>query len=234
MGRKPKKKYFDIEEEQAVVDYLMCEDELEKNKIFNEKLYAPLSKMIDSIIRKYKLYLKSVDYVDLHAEVFSFLLTKFDKFKPSEGKKAYSYYGTICKRYLINERIKEDKKIQKEISYEDIYLNEEDADLLDDSLIKDDKDFKTLINDLIAYIDNESVKPDLNDNEKKVGFALVEILTNWESLFELSEDKKFSKNLFLLYMREYTLLTTKEIRNSLKRYKLLYEVIKIDFIKNET
>ena len=56
-GRKRKNAlYFGPEQEEAVLNYLNTEDELERNAIYNEWLREPLNKMIESIIRKYKLY----------------------------------------------------------------------------------------------------------------------------------------------------------------------------------
>ena len=48
-----------------------------------------------------------MEFTDIHTDTLSFLVTKMEKFKPAKGKKAYSYFGTICKNYLmgqINER----------------------------------------------------------------------------------------------------------------------------------
>ena len=119
--RKPKQKnYFDVEEEIAVVNYLNATTFEEKNKIYNLFLKHPLDKMISSIIRRYKLYRKDMDFNELHTDTHSFLMTKMDKFKPSKEKKAYSYFGTICKNYLMVQLIKVKKDIKKKISYEDI------------------------------------------------------------------------------------------------------------------
>ena len=91
--------YFDVVEENAVRMYLTAETFEEKNQIYNEFLRGPLDKMISSIIRRYKLYRKDMDFTDIHTDTHSFLMTKVDKFKPSKNKKAYSYFGTICKNY---------------------------------------------------------------------------------------------------------------------------------------
>ena len=50
-------------------------------------------------------------------------MTKVDKFKPDKNKKAYSYFGTICKNYLMGQIIKDQKEQNRKISYEDIRLN---------------------------------------------------------------------------------------------------------------
>jgi hypothetical protein len=61
-----------------------------------------------------------------------------------------------------------------------------------------------------------------NDNEKKLGYALVELFDNYETIFSGTENNKFNKNIILLSLREMTNLSTKEIRSSIKRYKKLF------------
>ena len=83
--------YFDTREEDAVRRYLTAESDKEKEDIYNVYLKDPLNKMIESIIRRYKLYSKDVSFENLHSDTLSFLMTKFSKFDPNENKKAYSY-----------------------------------------------------------------------------------------------------------------------------------------------
>ena len=68
-GRKSvKENYFDVREETAVKKFLIAETSEEKNKIYNEFLRAPLDKMISSIIRRYKLYRKDMDFEEIHTD----------------------------------------------------------------------------------------------------------------------------------------------------------------------
>ena len=66
-----------------------------------EKLKEPFTKMIESIIRRYRLYYPDEDFDETFNKTFSFLITKFDKFKPDKNPKAYSYYQTIIKNFLL-------------------------------------------------------------------------------------------------------------------------------------
>ena len=102
--------YFGPEEEAAVIKFLESEDIRERNEIYNKWLRKPLDKMIESIIRRYKLYRKGESFEDLHSDTLSFLITKADKFDKGAGRKAYSYYGTICKNYILS-FLKKNKKI---------------------------------------------------------------------------------------------------------------------------
>ena len=117
-GRKPVNlNYFDVREEEAVRNFLIAESSQDKNKIYNEFLRGPLDKMISSIIRRYKLYRKDMDFTEIHTDTHSFLMTKVDKFKPDKNKKAYSYFGTICKNYLMGQIIKDQKETNRKVSY---------------------------------------------------------------------------------------------------------------------
>jgi hypothetical protein len=225
-GRKAvKENYFDVREEEAVRKFLIAETSYEKNKIYNQFLKLPLDKMISSIIRRYKLYRKDMNFEDIHTDTHSFLMTKVDKFKPDKNKKAYSYFGTICKNYLMGQIIKDQKETNRKISYEDISSSlEERPDMsyrIDDDIIETDYVINKYLEELKDYIESEQ----LNDNEKKLGYALIDLFDNYESIFSGTDNNKFNKNVILLSLREMTNLSTKEIRSSIKRFKKLYLVI---------
>ena len=230
-GRKPKAdNYFDIREEVAVRLFLSATTSEEKNKIYNQSLRKPLDKMISSIIRRYKLYRKDMDFIEIHADTHSFLMTKIDKFKPSKEKKAYSYFGTICKNYLMGQIIKDQKETNRKISYEDISYDLENnlrPDLIyyiDGDSIDTDEIISSYINELQKIIQDEN----LNENERKLGESLCEIFVNYKSIFISTDNNKFNKNIILLSLREMTNLSTKEIRSCMKKYKRVY----FDLIQN--
>jgi hypothetical protein len=217
--------YFDVREETAVRNFLVAESSHEKNKIYNEFLRAPLDKMISSIIRRYKLYRKDMDFNEIHVDTHSFLMTKVDKFKPDKNKKAYSYFGTICKNYLMGQIIKDQKETNRKISYEDISSSlEERPDMsyrIDEDIVESDVIINKYLQELKEFIENEN----LNDNERKLGYALIDLFDNYQTIFSGADNNKFNKNVILLSLREMTNLSTKEIRSSIKRFKKLYIVI---------
>jgi len=217
--------YFDVAEEAAVRRYLTAETFEEKNAIYNEFLRGPLDKMISSIIRRYKLYRKDMNFTDIHTDTHSFLMTKVDKFKPSKEKKAYSYFGTICKNYLMGQIIKDQKDTNRKISYEDISFSlEQRPDMvyyMELEQTEADDVIQQFLNELKDYVDNES----LTDNERKLGIALLELFENYKTIFLGTDNNKFNKNIILLSIREMTNLSTKEIRTAMKRFKKLYYVV---------
>jgi hypothetical protein len=223
-GRKPTvKKYFDEPEENAVRLYLDTDSREDKNKIYNEFLRHPLDKMISSIIRRYKLYRKDMDFQEIHMDTHSFLMTKMDKFKPSKEKKAYSYFGTICKNYLMGQIQKDQKETNRKISYEDI---SSDIDNMPNMVYYIDGDEVTTEQIISKFLDDLKMSIDekgITEQEIKLGGALYDIFQNYSTIFQdTTNNNKFNKNIILFELREMTNLSTKEIRNSLKRYKKIY------------
>lgn len=220
--RPNKENYFDIREEQAVLRYLVAETAEEKNEIYNNFLRHPLDKMISSIIRRYKLYRKDMDFNEIHADTHSFLMTKVDKFKPAKNKKAYSYFGTICKNYLMGQIIKDQKETNRNTSYEDISQTLENRPdmiyYMENEKIEAEDIIHLFLKELKVYLE----EPNLQDNERKLGFSLVELFENYKNLFQGTENNKYNKNIILLSIRDMTNLNTKEVRSSMKKFKKLY------------
>lgn len=231
LAPKPKKGYYEAKEEDAVLRFIASVSETEKRIIYNNELQKPLDKMIESIIRTYRLYRNEFNFIDLKADAFSFLITKFDKFDPELGKKSYSYFGTICRNYLYGEMIKSYKKATRSTDYDEV-VNElmQRPDMIM-HIDQEDIDMSLFISKLISEMEIELADQKNTDNEQKVGLSLVEILKDWNMLFEdFVGTPKFNKNLILLYLREMTGLSTKEIRNAMRRFKSLYYIFKDNYI----
>tara|TARA_R100000664_G_C2758386_1_gene147217 strand:+ start:2060 stop:2761 length:702 start_codon:yes stop_codon:yes gene_type:complete len=225
MGRKPgaNRVYFGKPQEECVRVFLTAATFETRHRVYKDCLHAPLTKMIDSIIRRYKLYRKDWEFRDIHADTLSFLITKAEKFKPEKGKKAYSYFGTICKNYLMAQLIKDQKLLTRNISYEDISHSVQQRPEMLYTMAEEKVEPNVIVNQLVGKIEDFMAETKLNENEQKIGNALIEVFTNYERVFEGGTGNKFNKNLILLNLREMTNMNTKEIRASLKKYKLVYE-----------
>ena len=78
----------------------------------------------------------------------------------------------------------------------------------------------------IEYIIENKDKAKLTENEIKVGKALINLMNNWDELFAQMGSNKFNKSSILLFLKETTMMNTKEIRDSMKVYKKAYYEIK--------
>lgn len=227
---KDRKGYFYEQEEQAVIDYVSSDDQLEKNRIYLECLQPAFTKMIESIIRRYNLYLPDEIFQETFDDTMSFLLTKIEHFNPNSGFKAYSYCGTICKNYLILKIKQYNNNLIRNDRYEVIQND------IDDNVkfsYDGDNDHIQFLTELLENVtqeinvmleSKESFK--LNENEVKVGNALVSLLINWGDLFARMGSNKFNKSSILMFIKELTLLTTPEIRMAMKKYKNVYQNVR--------
>jgi hypothetical protein len=149
-------------------------------------------------------------------------MTKVDKFKPAKNKKAYSYFGTICKNYLMGQILKDQKETNRKISYEDISSTLENRPdmvyYIEFEKVDAEKIINVFLTDLKVYVTNNID----NENELKLGHALIELFDNYGNIFIGNDNNKFNKNIVLLSLREMTNLNTKEIRIYLKKFKVLY------------
>ena len=225
--KRARRGYFYEREEQAVTDYLASQDAEEKNKIFIEILEPAFTKMVESIIRRYKLFIPDEEFEETFNDTMSFLLSKLDTFNPDRGYKAYSYCGTICKNYLIAKTKQYAKKMARDISFDD-YIKDLSGD---EKIFRKEDEFKdeapNIIKNLVQDIKKTVAEDDtLTENERKVGNALIEVFENWTCILDEDGSNKLNKSSFLLYVRETTLLDTPEIRKGMKRFKNLYKAAK--------
>lgn len=226
-GRKPNPEkrtgYFYEEEEEAFKNYVQSTDQDYRDKIFREKLYPAFTKMIESISRRYGLFTPSESFDDTFYDTMSFLMTKVNNFDVTKGYKAYSYCGTVCKRYLLLKRTQDMKRRDNTLQYDVVFNGgKQDNRLNEDG---ENNNFyteviKRTIDQINKMLECETSK--LTENERRVGYALVEILSNWEEIFTRIETKKFNKTSVYYFIKEVTMLSTKEVRDAMKKFKNTY------------
>lgn len=228
-GRKPSNKrkgYFYEEEENAVINYLITNNIDEKNAIYNTIIKPAFTKMIESIIRRYNLYIPDEDFNQTFDDTMSFLLTKLNNYNPEKGKKAYSYCGTVCKNYLIYKVNQFNKTQKRALPFDDVVNELSDDIKLSNEIDNSSNNFITeLIEKTIIKINNMLLGKNninLNENERKIGKALVILLENWEDVLSMNGSVKLNKSAVLFFLRDSTNLSTKELRDGMKKFKIGY------------
>ncbi len=109
--KKSKNQYFTQATEDAIVRYNESTDFEERSEIYRKDIHYAFFKLTENIIHTFKFYYTEVDNIEhLQHEVITFLLSKIHLFDKTKGAKAFSYFGTIAKRYLIIQNTKNYKK----------------------------------------------------------------------------------------------------------------------------
>ena len=220
--RRPKSKnYFTQETEDAIVLYNGTSDTDVKSKIYEKEIHYPFFKLTENIIHTFKFYYTEVDEIEhLQHEVICFLLSKIHLFDPTRGAKAYSYFGTIAKRYLILQNQKNYKKrIEKapvdELFKDDIYsynINDPDSDK--DPLSK-------YIDKFVEYCTENIFELFPKKKDAEIADAILELFRKREEI------DVFNKKALYIYIREMVDVKTPKIT---KIANQLYAIFKDNYI----
>ncbi len=202
--------YFNQETEDAILEFLSTSDEIERNRIYNDKIRYAFYKLAENIIHTFKFYYTDINTIEeLKHEVVTFLLEKLHLYSQGKGK-AYSYFGTIAKRYLIIYNNNNYKKLQKHAEMDEI---EEDKSYLDKTLKEAEEDIglDTFIDLYIKYIDKHLYKLFPKSQDAKTADAIMELFRKRESL------EIFNKKALYIYIREITDASTPQITKVTKK-----------------
>jgi hypothetical protein len=219
--------YWSGVQERAIAEFISEKDLEKKDKIFRKDIYKPLKKLVENIIYTYKLFRTDVEVRELQEDCMSFLITKMDRYDPSKGTRAFAFFGTIAKHYLMGEKKVSYKNMQLNINIEESsaeYTLDEKNDSKNIELESEETNsivFLEIIKKLEAELDN----PKMLKNDKKVIEAIVFIFKRHEVI------NIYNKNLLYHLIKERTLLQTKEITYSLTRIREFYKNFKQDFLK---
>ena len=221
--------YFTQETEDAILEFLQTTDEIERNRIYNDKIRYAFYKLAENIIHTFKFYYTDINTIEeLKHEVVTFLLEKLHLYAQGKGK-AYSYFGTIAKRYLIIYNNNNYKKLQKHGEMDEI---EEDKSFLDRTIreSEDDINLNLFIDLYVKYVDKYLYKLFPKPQDAKTADAVMELFRKRESL------EIFNKKALYIYIREITDASTPQITKVTKklntlRVKLYNEYYSTGYIK---
>ena len=216
-GRKPKKKpYFTHDTELAIAEYLASNNQAERDRIFNGRIYYAFYKLAENLIHTFKFYYTEVDSLeDLKHEVIVFLLEKLDYFKPERGSKAFSYFSIVGKNYLILYNNNNYKK--KKITTDVMDADEDDNVLSNLDRPRRKKELNDFIDYFTKYIDKHMFTLFKKDNDRKVCDAINILFKRRENL------EIFNKKALYIYIREITTVETPVITKVTKVLKKLYK-----------
>ena len=189
--------------------------------------------MIQSILRRYPIHIGNYDMEEVEANALTHLIEHMVKFDPDRitksGKKtkAFSYCQTIIRNYYKDHSKKSYTEKKINLPFDD-YTDEINQNIEYTYEMEN-------VDELEDMIYNDTT---MKKNEVAVGEAIVNVLKHWNTLFmeETTEGKynkkvtnKFAKNKILLYLKEQTGLSTKEIRLAIKPFKEVYFLKKADY-----
>ena len=222
MAKRRKKgiQYFTQETEDFIVLYNRTEDSDLRSRIYNDKIHYAFFKLTENIIHTFKFYYTEVDNIeDLQHEVITFLLSKIHLFNPDRGAKAFSYFGTIAKRYLI---LSNQKNYKKRVVTAPISVLEDDNN---HSYIIDEKSqndqLSKFIDEYTEYCTTNIYKLFPKGDDANIADAILELFRKRENI------DVFNKKALYIYIREMVDAKTPKIT---KIANQLYNIFKDNYV----
>ena len=227
MKTKKKKKfrkknhYFTQDHENAIVKYANTNCRRLRTDLYIEWIQPAFNEMVDKIVFTYKFTtLPNIDY--LRDECKIWLMTILDKYDPNKGSKAFSYFSVITKNWFIHKVKKQQKKNKREIDFNNIAKKYEEEFLSTTHSYLSEREEAEFWNSFYTELESWDVSQ-MKDNDLRVYKAI-------NILFESKDDIEiFNKKAIYLYLREITGLNTKQIVNSLKKFRKKYSTFKTNW-----
>jgi len=203
--KKTKNQYFTQATEDAIVRYNNCSDFEERSEIYRKDIHYAFFKLTENIIHTFKFYYTEVDEIEhLQHEVITFLLSKIHLFDPTRGAKAFSYFGTIVKRYLIIENTKNYKKRVDKAPLEELHHDLRHSYDMDYNPTEKD-DLSDFLDEYLKYCTDNIYILFPKEKDAKVADAILEVFRKRESI------DIFNKKAIYLYIREMVDVKTPHI-----------------------
>ena len=213
------KYYFSTEHENAVIEYCSTTDKRVKQALYEVYIAPAFNEMVDKIIYTYK-FTNLPNIESLREECKFWLMTILEKYDPTKGYKAFSYFSVITKNWFIHKVKKNNKNLTQEISFEESSNEVESQHPVINDYIEQQQQ-EQFWNDLLKDIDTWGSS--LKEQDLRILESVKQILNNKDNI------EIFNKKAIYIYMREITGLNSKQITSSLNKIRIKYTEFKQDW-----
>ena len=224
--RRKKNNYFTKVHENAIIQYTNTDDIKVRTELYIEYIQPAFSEMVDKIIYTYRFTsLPNIDVLKDECKIW--LTTILDKYDPSKGSKAFSYFSVITKNWFIHKVRKTNQSNKREVQIDDLPKNIDMSKVVVEneyhSKREDHEFWKNLWEEIDLWEKTINMKP----NEEKVYEAIRMLLSSPDNI------EIYNKKAIYFYIREITGLNTKQVVNNLNKMRVRYRVFKKKWDRGE-
>ena len=219
--KKKSKIYFGTPVQDAIIRYNESSNPAIKNRIYGEHIHAAFEKMAENLIHTFKFYYFDYPFVEVKAEVVSFLVMQMPKYQADKGR-AFSYFSVVGKNYLIlnNNNNYKKMKIHDPLTRLD-YKRNVHSETVDEEVSEFNSEF---VIQMLEYWDNNITNIFRRQKDILVADSVLELFRRRINI------ENFNKKALYILIRERTGLKTQNITkviNIMKRdYSKMFIVYK--------
>ena len=221
------KLYFNAGTQASIVKFQSLDfSKKEKDKIYIKEILPAFEKLAENLINIHKFTGMHDTHNELKNDCVNFLFETIYKFDASRGTNAFSYFNVVAKNWLIIRSKQKYQKMKKTVSIdcpEDLSNNELTA--LEDHNTVPGQD--TLLNFNATNEGTISMLYEIrskarSENDLTCVNAIITIFENIEGIDLLN------KSAVLLYMKELSGLSSKQLTTSIQNIKKYYKKTMLD------
>jgi hypothetical protein len=218
--------YFNQNTQAAIMAYQSSSDKKERNRLYMQEIMPAFEKLAENLINIHKFTSLHDTYDDLKNDCVNFLFETIHKFDGTRGTNAFSYFNVVAKNWLIIRTKQKAQRVKRTVSLDDPNaLSANEFKLIEEhhtvqsseSLMDENITFEEII-DLLQEI-RSRVK---TENELVCVNSIITIFENIDSVDLLN------KGAILLYMRELSGLSPKQLTTTMQMVKRHYRKLKVE------
>jgi hypothetical protein len=220
------KLYFNSGTQEAIVKFQSEDSCKERNKLYVSEIAPAFEKLVENLINIHKFTGMHDTYEELKNDCVNFLFETIHKFDASRGTNAFSYFNVVAKNWLIIRTKQKTQKTKRNVSLDDpssltahetLVIEEYNMLPSQDVLIDSAGSVENTVN--MLYDIRSKVK---TENELTCINAIITIFDN------IDEIDLLNKSAVLLYMRELSGLSPKQLTTAMQSIKRHYKKTKTD------
>ena len=224
--KKAARMYFNANTQAAICAYQTCVDRKEHNRLYEKEIMPAFEKLSENLINIHKFTSLHDTYDDLKNDCVNFLFETIHKFDGARGTNAFSYFNVVAKNWLIIRTKQKAQRVKRTVSLDDPdALNALETQMVDEHCIVQSAEV-LMENDSLAggilkllYEIRSKAK---TENELSCINSIITIFENVEDIDLLN------KSAILLYMRELSGLSPKQLTTAMQVIKKHYKKLKTE------
>ena len=218
--------YFNANTQAAICAYQKSTEKKEKDGLYVREIMPAFEKLVENLINIHKFTSLHDTYDDLKNDCVNFLFETIGKFDGNRGTNAFSYFNVVAKNWLIIRTKQKAQRVRRSVSLDDPdALNAWEHKIIEDhcvvqsqeTMLENQNTGENIIN--MLYDIRGKMK---TENEL---ICINSIITIFENIDDID---LLNKSAILLYMRELSNLSPKQLTTTMQTIKKHYKRMKLD------
>lgn len=219
--------YFNANTQAAICAYQAAKDDRkERERLYVKEIMPAFEKLVENLINIHKFTSLYDSYDDLKNDCVNFLFETIGKFDGTRGTNAFSYFNVVAKNWLIIRTKQKSQCVRRSVSLDDPdALSTHEHNIVEnhctvpgqDQVLEIASTAENIVE--MLYEIRSKVK---TENELACINSIITIFENIDDIDLLN------KSAILLYMRELSGLSPKQLTTTMQSIKRHYRRLKID------